>query len=61
MLQIKTSLSVLPSIIANIKTLGFEYNLKDNHEIYELIDKAIYEDPPVTLKDGYLIKTGYRC
>ena len=59
MLQIKTSLSVLPSIIANIKTLGFDYNLDDNHEIYNLIDQAIYEDPPVTLKDGYLIKSGY--
>jgi DNA mismatch repair protein MutS len=59
MLQIKASLKVLPEIINELKTLKFSYVINDNHAIYDLIDKAIYEDPPVTLHDGYLIKTGY--
>src|SRR5574344_293330 len=59
MLQIKASLKEIPSIINNVKILGFKYDIPDNQDIYDLIDQAIYEDPPVTLKDGYLIKTGY--
>ena len=59
LLQIKRSLGVLPSIVEKIKTLGFEYNLIDESKLYELLDKAIYEDPPVTIREGYLIKEGY--
>src|SRR5574344_646801 len=59
MLQIKASLKEIPSIINNVKILGFKYDIPNNQDIYDLIDQAIYEDPPVTLKDGYLIKTGY--
>ena len=59
MLQIKTSLKVLPEIIKCLDKLDFKFELNDLHEICDLLDKAIYEDPPVTLKDGYLIKEGY--
>ena len=58
-LQIKRSLSVLPSILGKIKELGFNYDFPDMHELYELLEKGIYETPPVTLKEGYLIKDGY--
>ena len=58
-LQIKRSLSVLPTITEKIKDLGFEYKLIDEHKLYDLLDKAIYEDPPVTIREGYLIKEGY--
>ena len=58
-LQIKNSLMVLPSISDNIKKLGFNYNIVDESKLYNLLDVAIYENPPVTLKDGYLIKDGY--
>ena len=59
MLQIKSSLKVLPNIIKDIKKLNFDYEIDDLHEIYDLIDKSIYEDPPLTLKEGFLIKEGY--
>ena len=59
MLQIKASIKVLPDIISKIKELGFDYKLDDLRNIYELLEKSIYEDAPVTLKDGYLIKEGY--
>ena len=59
MLQIKASLKVLPDIIKRVKELKFDYEIKDLKNIYSLLEESIYEDAPVTLKDGYLIKEGY--
>ena len=59
MLNIKSSLKVLPDIIDKVNKLGFDYDIKDLSDIYDLLEKSIYEDAPVTLKDGYLIKDGY--
>jgi len=58
-LQIKRSLAVLPSIDRKIKELGFDYKLSDESKLYDLLEKSIYEEPPITLKEGYLIKDGY--
>ncbi len=59
LLQLKGSVKLFPDIKSRIKILGFDYELDDNHEVYDLLEKAIYEQPPVTLKEGYLIKEGY--
>ena len=58
-LQIKRSLSVLPSISSMIEQLGFDYKLADVSKLYELLEESIYENPPIGLKEGYLIKDGY--
>ena len=59
LLQLKNSLKVLPELKRIIESLGFNYDI-DTHEIlYKLLDDSIYENPPVTLKEGYLIKEGY--
>ena len=58
-LQIKRSLRVLPDILSKIKELGFKYDFPDMHELYELLEKGIYETPPIGLKEGFLIKDGY--
>ncbi len=58
-LQIKNSLKVFPFIKDKIKELGFEYELVDESALYELLEEAIYENPPITLNEGYLIKDGY--
>lgn len=58
-LQLKNSLVVLPHIRQIITNLGFNYTLVDVNDLYELLDKAIYENPPVGIKEGYLIKDGY--
>lgn len=58
-LQIKRSLSVLPSISSKIKSLGFPYSFTDETKLYELLERGIYETPPIGLKEGYLIKDGY--
>ena len=34
-------------------------NLDELKDIYELINKAIIEDPPMTIKEGGIIKMGY--
>ena len=58
-LQIKNSLEVLPSIKEKIEKLGFNYEIIEENSLYELLDKSIYPEPPITLKEGYLIKDGY--
>ena len=59
LLQLKNSLKVLPTIKEIVEELKFDYHINTHQEIYELLEKGIYEDPPVTLKEGYLIKEGY--
>lgn len=59
LLQLKRSLKPLPEIKDINSKLGFNLNIKEFKDIYDLLEKGIYEDPPITLKDGYLIKSGY--
>ncbi|MBR6073131.1 MAG: DNA mismatch repair protein MutS [Bacilli bacterium] len=58
-LQIKNSLKVLPDITRIINELGYKLKLNDHSELYNLLEEAIYEEPPITVKEGYLIKDGY--
>ena len=58
-LQIKRSLAVLPSISNKIKELGFDFKLTDESKLFNLLEDSIYEEPPITLREGYLIKDGY--
>ena len=65
MVTLKNSLFKLPEvkkILANCRSdlLKELYeNLDELQDIYELIEKAIVEDPPMTIKDGEIIKLGY--
>ncbi len=59
LLQLKNSLKVLPTIKEIVHDLKFDYEINTHTAIYDLLEKGIYEDPPVTLKEGYLIKEGY--
>ena len=59
LLQLKRSLKPLPEIKEINSKLGFNLNIGEFKDIYDLLEKGIYEDPPITLKDGYLIKSGY--
>lgn len=61
LLQLKTSLKVLPEINEIVKELHFNYQINEHKTIYELLEEALYENPPVTLKEGYLIKEGYNA
>ena len=61
LLQLKTSLKELPEIASIVKELKFSENVDLHQDIYELLENAIYENPPVTIKEGYLIKEGYNA
>ena len=59
LLQLKNSLAVLPAIKNILNEINFYYDINTLDSLYELLDKSINEDAPVTLKEGYLIKNGY--
>ena len=63
--SLKTSSSKLPQI-KNLISNSKSHMLKDLYEeldsledIYELIDKAVVEDPPILITEGGIIKMGY--
>ena len=65
MVTLKNSLTKLPevkSILSNCKSellVKLFENLDELQDIYELIEKSIVDDPPMTIKDGGIIKLGY--
>lgn len=59
LIQLKNSLKVLPDIKNIIEKLGFNYEIDTHEEIYNLLEDALVEDPPISIKEGYMIKNGY--
>ena len=65
MITLKNSLARLPEVKSVLQTsespmLKDIYdNLDELQDIYELIEKSIVDDPPMTVKDGGIIKLGY--
>ena len=65
MITLKNSLSKLPEI-KQILSMGksslikeLYENLDELQDMYDLIDKSIVDDPPMLIKDGGYIKSGY--
>lgn len=58
LLQLKTSLKTLPEINKILKSINYK-EINEFKELYDLLEKSIYEEAPVTIKEGYLIKEGY--
>ena len=59
LLQLKTSTQMLPKLEGIVKELKFDYEIDEHKSLYKLLEKSIYENPPIGLKEGYLIKEGY--
>ena len=65
MITLKNSLSKLPDVKKILEHCQSEMlkdiyeNLDELKDIHELIERAIVEDPPMTVKDGGIIKMGY--
>ncbi len=59
MLQLKKSLNVLPDIKNILEQLDYDKTINPITEVASLLEKSIHEDPPLTLKEGSLIKDGY--
>ena len=59
LLQLKSSIEVLPKISDILVQLKFDKKIDTFEELYTLLDKTILEDAPFTLHEGHLIKEGY--
>ena len=59
LLQLKNSIKVLPMIKKKVEDLGFNYDINTHEKLYELLDGAIVDNPPISVKEGYMIKEGY--
>jgi DNA mismatch repair protein MutS len=61
----KTSLEMLPFIKKLLSECSCNYitNIKEDfddlRDIFDLIERGIIDDPPISIKDGGIIKTGY--
>lgn len=59
LLQLKNSIKVIPMIKEKITTLGFNYSLDTHEELFKLLDVSIVDEPPISIKEGYMIKNGF--
>ena len=59
LLQLKRSLKVLPNIKSILKQLNYDREIETLDELYNLLEDSIYEEPPISIKEGYLIKENY--
>ena len=58
LIQLKESLKYLPEINSILEKINYK-TLPDVTDLYNLLESSLYETPPPTLKEGYLIKQGY--
>ena len=59
LLQLKRSLKVLPNIKETLKKLKYDKTIDTLDNLYNLLEQSIYENPPIGIKEGYLIKEKY--
>jgi len=65
MISLKASLAKMPEVKKALSSCNSSYlkelyeNLDELQDIHELIENSIVEDPPITIKDGGIIKLGY--
>ena len=65
MISLKSSLAKLPSVKQTLSNCKSDYlkelydNLDELQDVHELIEKAIVDEPPISVKEGGIIKLGY--
>lgn len=59
LLQLKNSLKVLPNIKRILEQLKFYKSIETLEDLFNLLDKSIDEDAPITIKEGGIIKPLY--
>lgn len=56
---LKNSLKVLPNIDKLLNNINYDKKIDIFTDLYEILDKSINEDSPLTIKEGGFIKDGY--
>ncbi len=59
LIALKNTLKQIPELKKSLGNSGLPGNFIDLHELMEIIAKSIEEEPPITLRDGGMIKDGY--
>ena len=59
LLQLKASLKMLPVIKKILKDINYDKSFNALEDLYDLLDKSINEDAPITIKEGNIIKSGF--
>lgn len=59
LIQLKNSISALPRIKEIINELKFDKQIETFEDLYDILEKSINEDSPISLHEGGLIKDGY--
>ncbi len=59
LLQLKNSLKVLPDIKRILEEIKYPKTINTLDDVYDLLEKSINDDAPITVKEGGLIKEGY--
>ncbi len=67
LMALKSSLEMLPHLRALLKDLdtpllnGVYSEIDELKDIYQLVEEAIIEEPPVSIRDGGILKEGYHA
>ena len=59
LIQLKNTLKLLPSIKNNLEKLEYGKTIETLDGVYELLEASINETPPLSIKEGSIIKEGY--
>ena len=59
LLQIKKSLAVIPDINRILDAINYGINVLEHKNLYELLEVAINEEAPISVREGNIIKKGY--
>ncbi len=59
LLQLKRSIATFPKIRNILEELKYDKNIENLDDLYLLLDKAVNEEAPITIREGNIIKAGY--
>ena len=59
LINLRDSIKVLPKIKRYLTEINFYDTIETLDDLSELLNKSLYDNPPVSIKEGYLIKEGY--
>ena len=59
LLQLKNSIKVLPEIKKILESINYDKTFTPLEELYNLLEKGIKEEVPITIKEGNIIKEGF--